>query len=72
MRAAAAHATIRRVDVAAAAGMPGVLAVITGRDLAAENIGGIPPVASFNGRDGKPMYQARMPVLAGGPYPLCR
>ena len=44
--------------------MPGVLAMITGRDLAAENIGGIPPVASFNGRDGKPMYRASMPVLA--------
>ena len=64
VRAAAAHATIRRVDVAAALGMPGVLAVFAGSDLAAENIGGIPPVASFNGRDGKPMYQARMPVLA--------
>ena len=44
--------------------MPGVVAVITGRDLAADNIGGIPPVASFNGRDGKPMFQATMPVLA--------
>jgi len=64
VRASVAHATIRRVEVASAAAMPGVLAVITGRDLAAENIGGIPPVASFNGRDGKPMYQAHMPVLA--------
>ena len=44
--------------------MPGVLAVITGRDLAADNIGDIPPVASFKGRDGKPMFQATMPVLA--------
>ena len=44
--------------------MPGVLAVITGRDLAADNIGAIPPVACFNGRDGKPMFQAAMPVLA--------
>ena len=64
VRASVAHATIRKVEVALAAAMPGVLAVITGRDLAAEKIGGIPPLASFSGRDGKPMYQARMPVLA--------
>ena len=44
--------------------MPGVIAAITGRDLAADDIGDIPPVASFNGRDGKPMFQATMPVLA--------
>ena len=33
--------------------MPGVVAVITGRDLAADNIGGIAPVAYLNGRDGE-------------------
>jgi aerobic carbon-monoxide dehydrogenase large subunit len=65
VRASVAHATVRKVDVAAAARIPGVLAVITGQDSAAENIGSIPPVASFNGRDGKPMYQASMPILAG-------
>ncbi len=61
---AVAHAVIRKVDAAPARGMPGVIAVITGRDLAADDIGDIPPVASFNGRDGRPMFQARMPVLA--------
>jgi carbon-monoxide dehydrogenase large subunit len=64
VRASVAHAAIRSVDVSAAARMPGVLAVLTGGSLAAQSIGGIPPVASFNGRDGRPMYQARMPVLA--------
>jgi aerobic carbon-monoxide dehydrogenase large subunit len=64
VRATVAHAVIRKVDVASAKNMPGVVAVITGCDLAADSIGGIPPVASFNGRDGKPMFQARMPVLA--------
>src|SRR5215216_4706300 len=63
VRATVAHAVIREVDLASAKKLPGVLAVITGRDLVADNIGGIPPVASFNGRDGKPMFQARMPVL---------
>ena len=48
----------RKVDTASAVKMPGVLAAITGRDLAADDIGDIPPVASFNGRDGKPMFQA--------------
>ena len=59
-----AHADIRTVEAAAASQMPGVVAVVTGRELAAENIGAIPPVASFNGRDGRPMFQAGMPVLA--------
>jgi aerobic carbon-monoxide dehydrogenase large subunit len=63
VRATVAHAIVRKVDVARALRMPGVVAVITGRDLAADNIGGIPPVASFNGRDGNPMFQATMPVL---------
>ena len=64
VRATVAHAIIRKVDVARAIMMPGVVAVITGRDLAADNIGGIAPVASFNGRDGNPMFHATMPVLA--------
>ena len=64
VRATVAHAIIREVDVADAIKMPGVVAIITGSDLAADNIGGIPPVASFNGRDGNPMFHATMPVLA--------
>jgi carbon-monoxide dehydrogenase large subunit len=63
-RATVAHAIIRKIDVAGATRMPGVVAVITGRDLAADNIGDIAPVASFNGRDGKPMFHATVPVLA--------
>jgi carbon-monoxide dehydrogenase large subunit len=64
VRASVAHAVIRNVDTAVAVTMPGVIAAFTGRDLAADGIGPIPPVASFNGRDGKPMIQAPMPVLA--------
>ncbi len=45
---------------------------ITGRDLAAESIGAIPPVASFTGRDGKPMFQARDAGARGGARPLRR
>ena len=65
VRATAGHAHIRNVDVTRARDMPGVIAVITGADLAAEGLGGIPPVASTVGRDGKPMVAAAMPVLAG-------
>jgi carbon-monoxide dehydrogenase large subunit len=64
VRAPVAHAEVRTIDISAAAGLPGVIAVITGRELAAEQVGAIPPVASFNGRGGKPMFQAKMPVLA--------
>ncbi len=63
VRAKVAHAIISTLDVAAAMRMPGVLAVIAGRDLAADNIGDIPPVVAFTGRDGKPMFRATMPVL---------
>jgi carbon-monoxide dehydrogenase large subunit len=50
--------------VTRARAMPGVIAIITGADLAADGLGGIPPVASTVGRDGKPMVAAAMPVLA--------
>ncbi len=64
VRATTGHARILRVDVTRARAMPGVIAVITGADLAADGLGGIPPVASAMGRDGKPMVAAAMPVLA--------
>lgn len=64
VRATTGHARIRRVDTARARSMPGVLAVITGADLSADGLGGIPPVAGTVGRDGKPMVAAAMPVLA--------
>src|SRR5262245_13114421 len=62
VRASVAPAEIRAIDVAAAANMPGVLACISGEALAGE-IGAIAPIAIFPGRDGNPMFQARMPVL---------
>jgi carbon-monoxide dehydrogenase large subunit len=64
VRATVGHALVTRVDPIRARAMPGVLAVITGADLAADGLGGIPPVASTVGRDGKPMVAAPMPVLA--------
>jgi carbon-monoxide dehydrogenase large subunit len=64
VRAQAAHAIIEGVDAEGARTMPGVLSVLTGNDLLRAGIGGIPPVASAAGRDGRPMVAAPMPVLA--------
>jgi carbon-monoxide dehydrogenase large subunit len=64
VRASVSHAAIRSVDATEARAMPGVLGVFTGRDLADDGLGAIPPVAVFPGRDGKPMFAAAMPPLA--------
>ena len=64
VRAPIAHAAIRGVDVAAALALPGVLAVLTGRDLQAAGLGAIPPVASFPGREiGRASCRERVYVL---------
>jgi carbon-monoxide dehydrogenase large subunit len=64
VRSPLGHAAIRAVDAAAAAKMPGVLAVITGAELAREGLGAIPAGVLLPGRDGKPMFATAMPALA--------
>ena len=64
VRSTFGHADIVSVDTSVAAGMPGVLAVITGQELVDAGIGPIPPLAIFTGRDGQPMVSASMPALA--------
>jgi carbon-monoxide dehydrogenase large subunit len=64
VRSPVGHAEIRAIDAGAARRMPGVLGVFTGRDLAADGLGAIPPLISFPGRGGRPMHAAAMPVLA--------
>ena len=64
VRSPLAHARVRRIDTTAARAHPGVHTVITGADLAQAGLGTIRPVAIFNGRDGQPMKQAGIPVLA--------
>jgi carbon-monoxide dehydrogenase large subunit len=61
LRSPHAHARIRAIDTGAAAAAPGVLAVWTGADLAADGIGTIPCLSPLQNRDGS---QAVMP-----PYP---
>src|SRR5918996_2826709 len=64
VRAPVGHAEIRAIGVDAARRMPGVLGALTGRDVVADGLGGIPPLISFPGRGGQPMHAAAMPVLA--------
>ena len=64
VRAIQAHAAVRSVETVVALAMPGVLAVLTGEDLAGDGIGPIPPALTPPGRDGAPMFAANMPVLA--------
>ena len=49
VRAPIGHGVIRAVDIAAAAKMPGVVAVFTGADLERDGIGAIPPAVLLAG-----------------------
>jgi len=64
LRSPYAHARIRSVDIRAATQMPGVLAVLTGEDWAAENFGAPCPVIPRQRRDGSPMFVPPRPALA--------
>ena len=66
LRSPHAHAAIRSIDLAVAKSMPGVLAIFTGADLAAENIGGIPCGWQIHNKDGSPMAEPMHPALAIG------
>lgn len=66
LRSPHAHATIRAIDTAAAAKMPGVVAVFTGADMAKDNIGGLPCGWQIHNKDGSPMAEPPHPVLAQG------
>ena len=63
VRSPHAHARIRRIDPAAALRAPGVLAVLTGADLAADGLGDLPTDASRKRRDGSPAFPTPRPAL---------
>ena len=65
-RADRPHATINGIDTAAAAKAPGVVAVFTGADMAADNVGGLPCGWQIHNKDGSPMAEPPHPVLAIG------
>jgi aerobic carbon-monoxide dehydrogenase large subunit len=62
VRSRVAHGVIKGIDTAAARGMPGVLGVYTGADLAA--YGTLKCIIAFNNRDGTPMKRPPRPALA--------
>jgi carbon-monoxide dehydrogenase large subunit len=64
VRSPHAHARIKRVEVTAAAAMPGVLAVLTGADLAADKIGNLICGWMIHSKDGSPMKMAPHPAIA--------
>jgi carbon-monoxide dehydrogenase large subunit len=66
LRSPHAHARIRSIDVRAAQQMPGVLAVLTGADWAAEKYGAFKPAILRQRRDGSAMFVPTRPALAQG------
>jgi carbon-monoxide dehydrogenase large subunit len=61
-----AHAEIVGIDAAAALALPGVIAVITGEELAKAGLKAIPAAAPFKWRDGSEQRQALRLSLAHG------
>ena len=66
LRSPHAHAEIIRIDAAAALAMPGVVAVFTGDDLAADKIGGLICGWMIHSKDGEAMKAGGHPALAQG------
>ncbi len=66
LRSPHAHAKITSLDTSAAAAAPGVLAVFTGDDLAADKVGGLICGWMIHSKDGSPMKAGPHPALAQG------
>ena len=66
LRADRAHARIVSIDPGPALAMPGVLAVLTGEDVAAAGAQGLPAAAPVKGRDGAEQPKIHRPALARG------
>ena len=64
LRSPHAHARIIGIDTSAAAAVPGVVAVFTGEDMAADGIGGLPCGWQIHSKDGSPMTEPPHPPLA--------
>src|SRR6202040_3729210 len=66
LRSPHAHTRINSIDSKAASTMPGVLAVLTGAELAADKIGNLICGWMIHSKDGTPMKMAAHPALATG------
>ena len=66
LRSPHAHATIRKLDISKAKSMPGVVAILTGDDIAADKVGGLICGWAITNKDGTPMRAGAHPALAQG------
>jgi carbon-monoxide dehydrogenase large subunit len=66
LRSPHAHAKIKGIDIKAAAAMPGVLAILTGSELAADKVGNLICGWTIMSKDGSQMKMAPHPALAHG------
>src|SRR5436190_424922 len=66
LRSPHAHARIKKIDVKAAEKMPGVVAVLTGEQLAADKVGNLICGWMIHSKDGSPMKMAPHPAIAAG------
>lgn len=64
VRSPHAAARVLSIDSDAAAAMPGVLAVLTGREADADGLGGLSCSVKRRQRDGQPMIEPPYPILA--------
>ncbi len=64
LRSPHAHANIVRIDTAGARNAPGVLAVLTGEDVAADGLGDMPCLVPVTNLDGTQRADTPRPVLA--------
>jgi carbon-monoxide dehydrogenase large subunit len=64
VRSPHAHARIRTIETREALDAPGVLAVLTAADLAADGIGNLPSDRARKRRDGSPAFPTPRPALA--------
>ncbi|MFM9882100.1 MAG: xanthine dehydrogenase family protein molybdopterin-binding subunit [Burkholderiales bacterium] len=66
VRSPHAHARIKSLDTGAALRLPGVVAVFTGDDLVADNVGGLPCAWPVTGKGGTATKEPAHPALAQG------
>lgn len=66
VRSMHAHARLRRIDIAAAISSPGVTAVLTGVDMAADDVGPMRCMWTIKAPDGTPMVEPPRFALARG------
>ena len=64
LRSPHAHATIDKIDTSAALKAPGVVAIFTGDDIAADKVGGLICGVTIHSKDGSPMKAGTHPALA--------